>query len=310
MRAQRNWNRFVVAAALVAMTGTVAAAERDAVHKVGYHPPITSSPGLLAPASHLPPAAAAREPGVYVFAVAPRETAAVAQRIYQPMAEYLSQATGKKVVFHYADNWLTYQAEMRRGDYDLVLDDPHFNGWRAAHLQHNVLVKAPGSSEFVVIVKQTNEKVRDLKQLAGRSICGISPPNLGTLSVLNEFDNPMRQPLIVSTQGWDTIYKHLQAGHCSAAILPRGNLAKYDPHSRAARVVFKARAYPNQTLSAGPRVGAGDQAKITLALATPAARTAIAGLRELYEFNGDFQTASRDDYLVAASLLKDAWGER
>jgi len=300
----------LVIAMTMLVSGGAAAADRDIVRKVGFHPTVGSGPALLTPDAHRPPPALARESDGYVFAVAPRETAAVAQRIYQPIAEYLSQTTGKKVVFHHADNWLTYQAEMRRGEYDLVLDDPHFNGWRATHLQHTILVKAPGNSDFVVIVKQENIKVRELKQLAGRSICGMSPPNLGTMTVLNEFDNPMRQPLIQGTQGWDTIYNQMQAGHCTAAILPLGNLAKYDPHGRATRVVFKTKTYPNQALSAGPRVTAKDQAKITLALATPAARTAMAGMRELYAFNGDFQIASRADYLAAASLLNDAWGVR
>jgi len=306
-----HWRRLLV---VVAMTSFVSAgstaADRTGVRRVGFHPVETPGPALLDPNARLSPPAAVREPGTYVFAVAPRETAAVARRIYQPIADYLSQAAGRKVVFHHADNWLTYQAEMRRGDYDLVLDDPHFNGWRAVNLQHNVLVKAPGDSDFAVIVKQENAKVRDLKQLAGRSICAMSPPNLGTLTVLNEFDNPMRQPLIQSTQGWDAIYNHLQAGHCTAAILPLNNLAKFDPHGRTTRVVFKTRSFPNQALSAGPRVTAGDQAKITLALTTPAARAPMAGMRELYVLSGDFQTASRDDYLAAASLLKDAWGRR
>lgn len=301
---------LVVLAVTSCISAGSVAADRATVRRVGFHPAEITGPALLAPDARKLPPALVREPGVYVFAVAPRETAAVAQRIYQPIAEHLSEATGRKVVFHHADNWLTYQAEMQRGDYDLVLDDPHFNGWRAANLQHNVLVKAPGNSDFVVIVKQENAKVRELKQLAGRSICAMSPPNLGTLTVLNEFENPMRQPLIQSTQGWDTIYNHLQSGRCTAAILPLANLVKYDPHSRATRVVFKAKTYPNQALSAGPRVAAGDQARITLALISPTARTAMAGMRELYALIGDFQTASRDDYLAAASLLTDAWGMR
>jgi len=281
------------------------AADTGNARKVGFHPVMPASPAYAPSISQAK--SVAHDPAEYVFAVPPRETAEVSQRIYQPIADYLSQVIGKKVVFRHPTDWLSYQAEMRRGDYDLVLDDSHFNGWRAAHLQHNILIRAPGQSEYVVIVRQDNVKVTTLKQLAGRSICAMSPPHLGTLSVLREFENPLRQPLIQSTQGWDTIYNHLQTGQCSAAILPRDNLLKYDPQGRSARVVHKTPSFPNQALSAGTRVSPQNQTRIALALTTPAARLAMAGLRDVYAIQGDFQAVNRADYLAMARLLQDSW---
>jgi Flp pilus assembly secretin CpaC len=128
--------------------------------------------------------------------------------------------------------------------------------------------------------------------------------------VLNEFDNPMRQPLIVSTDSWDNIYRGMQSGRCTAAILPARNLAALDPQGMATRVVFKAKAYPNQAFSAGPRVSPEDQVKITRALSAPNARTATAKLRAAYALNGDFQIAAKDEYAGVASILKDTWGYR
>jgi hypothetical protein len=138
----------------------------------------------------------------------------------------------------------------------------------------------------------------------------MSPPNLGTLTVLNEFDNPMRQPVIVSTESWNSIYSGMQTGRCTAAILPARNLAKFDPRGTATRVVFKAKAYPNQAFSAGPRIAPADQVKIARALSAPNARTATASLREAYALSGDFQTATKDEYAGIASILKDTWGYR
>jgi len=303
--------RFFPILTLTALTAsllaTVAvAADPATTHKVGFVPGGITSPALLD--KTVASAPAATENGQYVFSAPPRESAQAAAEIYGPIAEYLSRVTGKQVVFRHSSNWIAYQTEMRRGDYDLVFDGPHFNGWRASHLQHNILVKAPGDHSFVVAVKKDNTRITELKHLTGRAICGMSPPNLGTLTVLKEFDNPMRQPVIQNTEGWDAVYGNLQADRCAAAILPARNLAKYDASGDHARVIFKARSFPNQALSAGPRVTPGDQAMIVRALISPEARGATRKLRDAYALNGDLLPATKDEYVGVAGILKDTWG--
>jgi len=301
-------NLTLTALVLGSLSTAAMAADPSGQQKVRYSPASTAfaGPALLEKS----PATASSESGTYVFSAPPRESAQAAAEIYVPVAEYLSAVTGKKFVYRQPANWIAYQAEMRKGDYDLVFDGPHFNAWRAANLQHNILVKAPGEHSFVVVVKKDNDKVRELKQLTGRSICGMSPPSLGTLTVLNEFDNPMRQPLIVSTDSWSNIYSSMQAGRCTAAILPARNLAKLDPQGAATRVVFKAKTYPNQAFSAGPRIAPEDQVKIARALAAPEARAATTRLREAYALSGDFQPTVKGEYTGVASILKDTWGYR
>jgi ABC-type phosphate/phosphonate transport system substrate-binding protein len=290
-----------LAAVIVLFTqaGAARAADPTAPHKVSYSPGTAGAPALLGAGEPVP-----RE---YVFSAPPREPAQVAAQIYGPLAEYLSQVTGKAVTYRHPGTWIEYQSDMRKGAYDLVFDGPHLNAWRAAKLQHNILVKAPGDNTFVVAVRTDSDKLRELKQLAGRPVCGISPPNLGTLAVLNEFDNPARQPIINNTDGWEQIYSGLQSGRCMAAILPARNLAKYDTLGSATRVIHKTRAYPNQALSAGPRVTPEDQAKIARAMTRPDARAATAGLRDAYALSGDFQAARKGEFASAAAMLKDSW---
>jgi len=290
---------------LCVCTGNADATDPAGQQKVSFNRADTVSGPALLDRSMAPDAA---EQDQYVFSAPPRESAQAANEIYGPIAEYLSKVTGKRVVFRYSSNWINYQSEMRKGEYDLLFDGPHLNAWRAAHLQHNILVKAPGDTTFVVAVKRNNDKLQDLKQLMGRAICGMSPPNLGTLTVLGQFDNPLRQPLIVSTQGWDRIYHEMQAGHCVAAILPTRNLAKYDPQGTATRVIFTAKTYPGQALSAGPRISPEDQAKIARAMTLPEARTATTKLRDAYALSGDFLPVGKGEYAGVASILKDTWG--
>lgn len=294
---------IAAAFALGTYSGNAAAADNAGQKKVSYAPGAASSPPLLnLGADRSTPS------NEYVFSAPPRENAQAAAEIYGPIAEYLSRVTGKNVVYRHPGNWIGYQADMRKGEYDLVFDGPHLNAWRAANLQHNILVKAPGDHTFVVAVRQDTDKIRELKQLAGRPVCGMSPPNLGTLTVLSEFDNPARQPIINNTDGgWEQIYSALRSGRCMAAILPARNLAKYDAAGDATRVVFRAKAYPNQALSAGPRVSPEDQAKIARAMTLPDARAPTSRLRDAYALGGDFQPAKTAEFASAMAILKDSW---
>lgn len=302
MSTRLSHSALAAAVALGLFSAGAGAADPAAQQKVSFGAAGSAgSPALLERAAE----AAA---GTYIFSAPPRESAQAAAEIYGPIVEHLSRITGKNVVLRYPANWIAYQTEMRRGDYDLVFDGPHLNAWRASNLQHSILAKAPGDHTFVVAVKKDNDKIKELKQLAGRAICGMSPPNLGTLTVLGEFDNPSRQPVIQNTESWDQIYSAMQTGRCAAAILPARSLAKYESQGVTTRVIYKAKAYPNQAFSAGPRVSREDQAKIARALTHPEARSITSKLRDAYALGGDFQAASRDEYSGIAGILKDSWG--
>jgi ABC-type phosphate/phosphonate transport system substrate-binding protein len=244
-----------------------------------------------------------------ILSAAPREDSAVAQTIYGPVAEYLSGVLGKEVVFKHAGNWAVYQGLMQKGAYDIVFDGPHFNAWRIDRVQHNVLVKVPGDFIFVVLVRKDNDKIRELKQLAGRTLCAHAPPNLGTLTALNEFENPSRQPIIVSTDGWKEIYQGLLANKCVAAVVPVRALEKFEKDGgHQTRIVFRGAALPDNAFSAGPRLSMQDQEKVTRALLSPAGEKATARLREKYASSKPFSVANNKEFAGLGSYLKNEWG--
>src|SRR3990170_9157300 len=262
------------------------------VKKAAFQP----SPGMSSAA----PGAAADE---FVFSAPPRETPEAGMDIYQPIAEHLSKALGKKVVYKHPGTWGVYRTKMLEGGYDIVFDGPHFNSYRAEKLQHNMLVKLPGDFAFVTIVKQDNGKISNPKQLAGRTVCAHAPPNLGTLTLLNQFDNPARQPVIISTDGWKNIYQGVVSGRCVAGVLPMGNLKKFDTEGMT-KVIYKEKALPDQAFSAGPRLSAEDQAKITRALTSPEANGPTEKLRKAYNTE-KFVQASNQEYAGLAEYLKN-----
>jgi len=140
--------------------------------------------------------------------------------MYGPIADFLSAKTGHTFTYKHPDNWLSYMKEMRMGEYDLAFDGPHFVSWRIAALQHTPLVRLPGKLEFVVISRKDNAKVTKIQDLAGKPICGHAPPNLATLTMQDQFQNPSRQPRIEVVRGFKNVYNAMVAGKCEAAVIP------------------------------------------------------------------------------------------
>lgn len=267
---------------------------------------VVFTPAASAPAKNTLPERIVEEQEALVFTAPPRETPAAGIEIYQPVADYLSQTIGKKVRYKHPGTWGVYRTEMLKGSYDIIFDGPHFNSYRLEKLSHNILVKIPERHEFAVIVRK-DKSFQNMSQMAGRSFCTHAPPNLGTLVLLSQFDNPSRQPVIISTNGWENIYNGVASGKCAGGVLPMANLKKVDK-ANIARVIFKTAAMPNQAFSAGPRVSLEDQMKLAQALASPDANVPTEKLRAAYKVGDSFALASNQEYHGLAVYLRNEWG--
>ncbi len=239
-----------------------------------------------------------------VFSAPPRGSFQEEVAIYQPIVELLSRVIGKKVTYQYSDNWLSYSKAMTEGNYDIVFDGPAFNGWRVERLSHTPLVKLPQDFIFVIITKADNDRVKQVKDLAGRMICAHAPPNLGTLTMLSQFDNPARQPVIIETKGWDNAYKAMMGGKCVATVVPITNLKKNDAGAKKlTKTVYQHKAMPNQAISVGPRIAPELHKKIAQALLSEEGKQATVKLRAAYA-GKDFVSTTRDEYAGLGDLLK------
>lgn len=243
----------------------------------------------------------------YVFTAPPRDVGGGNESaVYGPVAAYLSAATGKKIVYEHSDNWLSYQDNMRKGKFDLVFDGPHFLSWRVAKLQHEPLAKLPGKLVFVVVAKKDNDKVTSVKDLSGRTVCGMAPPNLATLTLYSQFDNAARQPLVIAAKSFKDAFQMMNSGKCVAAAMGKGffkNLDKGDT-----KIVWESPGVPNQAFSAGPRFTEEDRNKMLAALTAPEARTKMEKFFAIFSKEKDLVVAKRDEFEGIAGLLKDAYG--
>ncbi len=245
----------------------------------------------------------------FTFAVPPRESTAKAQEVYGPIADYLSKVTGAKFTLRYTDNWLTYQSDMLKDAYDIVFDGPSFIGWRMAKLNHVPVAKLQGNLAFVVIARSDNAKVKDLKDLAGRTVCGFAPPNLATLTMYVQFDNPARQPRVREVKNFREAFEGVLSRACDGAVLQTGLYDKFNEGvaKDQTAVLYKSKPVPNQGFSIGPRIPPDMRDKIAKALLAPEGQAAAQLLRK--EFGGkELIAATPQEYEGLGRLLKDVWG--
>ena len=245
----------------------------------------------------------------YIFSAPPRGPAAKEIKVYKPIAEYLSEVTGKKITYRHPGNWLSYQRNMQRGVYDLVFDGPHFVAWRMAKVKHQPLVSMPGKLAFVVFTRVNNTKIRDIDDLRGRTICGLAPPNLATLTMYEQFQNPARQPLVREVKSFPLGYKAVLAGKCVAGVMRDKLFNKLNKKGHKAKIIYHSKGVANQAFSAGPRISKADKEKITKAIMSPQ------GTKRMVNFHKRFNKKSKplsqakwEAYDGLWRLLKDVWG--
>lgn len=242
-----------------------------------------------------------------VLTAPPRESAAKAREVFEPIAGYLSSVLQTRVEFRYSDNWLSYQSDMLADKFDIVFDGPHFASWRMAKQKHEPLVKLPGQLSYVVVVRQDETKITDLRKLEGRMLCSPSSPNLGALSVSALFTNPARQPMYVNTGGFKQAYEGLLNKKCAAAVLQAGLYLKLDPEKKQSKPIASTEGLPNQVFTAGPRLSAEQRERLRTALMSEPGKAATRLLRDEYA-GKDFVVATTAEFTGHSALLKDTWG--
>lgn len=249
-------------------------------------------------------------PSVYadlLLSAPPRETADMGDKMYGPIAEDLSKVTGKKVVYVHPRNWTEYARNMREDKYDIVFDGAHFAAWRMKHLQHTPVAKLGGTLGFVIVAKSTEKESNNLKDLIGKSLCGIASPNLGTMVAFSIFDNPVIQPEIKVIKGnVADVYKAFVNGECNYAVL----LDRYYNNlpadaKKTIKIIARSAQMPNQTFTVSRRITAQDIDKIEKFMTTPAAALAGQKLLNLYSKKNPFffQTTTKE-YQGLESLLE------
>ncbi|MBE9515380.1 MAG: PhnD/SsuA/transferrin family substrate-binding protein [Proteobacteria bacterium] len=247
----------------------------------------------------------------FIFSAPPRGGIEAESKIYEPVARYLSKTLGKTVTYQHPGDWLSYQANMQKGAYDLIFDGPHFASWRMKRIKHEPLVTLPGKLIFNVFIRSDQKQISSIMKLAGREICGMAPPNLATLTVYDAFsDQPMRQPLIRQVKSFKSGYQQVDDGKCTAGIA-RDKLYKKLNKNKHMRVVYTSKGVANQGFTAGPRFTTKEKSMIIKALVNPESHKPLKGFHK--RFNKSFALLRRAQVMEYAGLdrmLENSWGFR
>ena len=247
----------------------------------------------------------------YILTAPPRENADLGKETYEPLAEYLSQLLGDKVVYQQPNGWFDYTQKMRDGRYDIVFDGPHFAAWRVKHLQHIPIAVLPGTLDFILIAKANDQEVNKAKDLNGKKICGMLSPNLGTSLVYELFENPVLQPVIEEVSGgMREVYKAFVNGQCRAAIL-RNQYYHGLPGTEKVgfKIIAKTESLPNQTITISKRLEKNAQQIADFMVSREGAMAAQGLLKRYSQSAPYFEATNTNRYEGIEDLLEGVvWG--
>ena len=237
--------------------------------------------------------------------VQPAYTSDRAQEVYAPLVEYLNRATTHEVNLVTTRNFHHYWSQMRKADngWDLVFDDAHFTDYRIQKYGYRPLVRTAEPVTFSVLA---GPQIMDLEldSLVGRRVVTMPAPSLGFAVVTQWFDNPLAQPILVSSaSSWRDTVEIVFADEGDAAIVPAWLGERY-PNLPA---IATSSEMPGAAISASPNVSQETAQEI---------KDALLKLHEddgLYEVLAElnitqFDSATAQEYAGQSDILKDFFG--
>lgn len=177
-----------------------------------------------------------------------------ARLVYQPLVDYLTGSTGLDITLTVDRNFHRYWLNARRNEAPaLILEDAHMAAWRMVNFDYQPLVAPATPTTFSLLT--TGALADDgLDDFVGRRISSLPSPSLGYLILADWFENPLQQPLILSTAtSWLDAVEMVFSAEADAAIAPNNLVARY-PNLYP---IETSTEFPGLTLSASPEV-AGD----------------------------------------------------
>jgi len=170
-----------------------------------------------------------------------------ARLVYQPLVDYLNDSTGLEITLVVDRNFHRYWLNAKRNEVPpLILEDAHMAAWRMVNFDYQPLVAPASATTFSLLT--TGALADDsLNDFVGRRISSLPSPSLGYLVLAGWFDNPLQQPLILSTAtSWLDAVEMVFSAEADAAIAPNNLVARY-PNLYP---VETSREFPGLTLSA------------------------------------------------------------
>jgi ABC-type phosphate/phosphonate transport system substrate-binding protein len=224
---------------------------------------------------------------------------------YQPLARYIETLTGRRCTIQIPPNFPAYWDVLRRNNYDIALDGPHFTDYRAQKFGFHVLAKIPDTASYSLITRAASRGL-DPTLLVGRRIASLGLLSMGATRLSAMFPNPVRQPVLLDVRTADEAIDLLLDKRVEAAFLPtavvgerlrRGGIAVILTTEPAARLM----------LSASNRMSADTRGKIRDGLLRANETAAGQALLQALDLPR-FEAVTPESFANQRNVLKSYWG--
>lgn len=242
-----------------------------------------------------------------VLAVQPILEEGLTRKAFQPLCDYLAQATGRPCRLLTSPNFYAYWNTVRLSTaFNLVLDAAHFTDYRVQKLGFELLAKVPDTVTYSLVTRD-NELLLDAAELVGKRVATLGIPSIGAARLNGLFPNPSRQPVTIEVGGAEQGMRLLLDRKVNAAILPTPIVAQQMASAGGVAVVLTTDPIPHIGLSAAPSLDANIRSALRLALLS--AHNSENGRQMLKQIGFErFDPATAAVYAGQAGILKEYWG--
>ncbi len=245
---------------------------------------------------------------ILIFGTPPTQSYELTKRNYGELANFLSEKIGRTVVIKPSHSFHEYTRKMKNNYYDIILDGPHFIKYRIDKMKHQVLVKQPGKLNFAIVVNE-NSTIKDFNELYNKRVCAPATPHLGTLTFLELYKNPIRQPLLIPVQSFRQAIACVKNNKAIAALVRDKFWFKKVKDKTGLKVIYITETdMPARALSVNKsKVDIETQLKLVEVLTSEKSESVIK--KALSTVGGKkFVKAEQSEYANLHELLSMVWG--
>jgi len=247
-----------------------------------------------------------------VFVAQPQESVETGEKVFQPIAELLSEKTGQPWTYQHPDNQLNYVDYLVEDRAELYLGDPHFVGYQLEANSQRMLAQLP-EQEWVLVAPQSSTgkllgtNVTSSFSCTEAPTCALPPPDLGMLlfSNLEVFaNNPLRHPMLVSVEDAAEVVGGVLGERCYCGVTRGTLLRNLSEEERGQLAIRSLQTTLGAAFTVSERVSPELADQIQAALLSPEGQEATRAMRErLYGGAGLVEPSDADRYLSSSSLL-------
>lgn len=238
----------------------------------------------------------------FTLIVQPILPAAETAKAYAPLATYLSKQTGHTIELKTSPNFLAYWQDIKKGQFDFVMDGAHLTDYRIKKLGYTPLAKVLDVVSFS-LVTGPNVLVFEASELVGKPVASLASPSRGALIIEQLFTHPIRQPVLVEVRDAQEAVRKVLNGEAIGAVIPTPLVGAF----AGLNVVSTTEQWPHVAISASRSVPQDVAQKVSSAMLSAANTPEGQAMLAAINFPG-FEKATAEQYAGYSDILKSAWG--